>query len=525
MTKTFRTIAKLFSRHRGNAIDPDEIFLDSTNLPEFDRSQFEGRIERPIPRRAIVMLASGFLLVCLTFIGRLWFLQIESGAIYAAVSEDNRLEHSSVFATRGVIYDRYGLELASNSFQTTQEGEETPVRLYSDIEGLAHVLGYVRLPRKDTSGEYYEYQSTGQAGVEQIYDASLQGVNGTKIVERGARGDVRSESTIEQPVNGKNITLSLDAELTGALHHAIKNVANEVHFEGGAGVMMDIETGEIIALTSYPEYSSTILSRGKPAETIAGYLDDPRTPFLDRVVSGLYTPGSIVKPFLALGALHENIISPEKQLYSSGALIIPNPYFPDKPSVFRDWRAHGYVDMRHALAVSSDEYFYMVGGGYKDQEGLGISRIDHYMGLFGFGSLTGIALSNESEGVVPTPAWKAENFDGEEWLLGNTYHTAIGQYGFQVTPIQMVRAIAAIGNGGKLLTPVFKKEDAGPAVVLPFTESEYKVVRDGIRLSVLEGTAAALNVSYVKMAAKTGTAELGASKQFVNSLVICFFPY
>jgi penicillin-binding protein 2 len=314
------------------------------------------------------------------------------------------------------------------------------------------------------------------------------------------------------------------------LYEIMKTVAEDVGFQGGAAAIMDVESGELLALISYPEYNLTVLSNGEPKEEIDAMLADEQKPFLNRPVTGLYAPGSIIKPFIAVGALEENIISPYETINSTGALVIPNPYFPDQPSVFRDWKAHGLVDMRHAISVSSDQYFYIVGGGLPDQppleerEGLGIRRIDEYLRLFGFTTPTGIVFEGEPAGTIPTPEWKKETF-GEEWLLGNTYHTAIGQYGFQTTVLQALRAVSAIANGGKLVTPQVVKGVRGESETVPVSSENLQIVREGMRLSATEGTGQGLNVSYVSIAAKTGTAELGAAKDFVNSWVTGFFPY
>ncbi|KKW11684.1 MAG: Cell division protein ftsi/penicillin-binding protein 2 [Parcubacteria group bacterium GW2011_GWA2_49_9] len=213
---------------------------------------------------------------------------------------------------------------------------------------------------------------------------------------------------------------------------------------------------------------------------------------------------------------------------STGSLSVPNPFDPKKPTIFNDWKAHGAVDMRRALAVSSDVYFYEIGGGFEDQKGLGIATIEKYMRMFGFGSVPpGSDMFGEA-GVIPNPEWKKANFNGDGWRLGNTYHTAIGQYGFQVTPLQVVRAIAAVANGGKLLEPrLVEEKDVPPAYsVLPIQTSSFQIVREGMRDAVTEGgTAAGLFIPQVAVSAKTGTAELGTRKQFVNSWVVGFFPY
>jgi penicillin-binding protein 2 len=226
-----------------------------------------------------------------------------------------------------------------------------------------------------------------------------------------------------------------------------------------------------------------------------------------------------------MGVLDQKVIDPLTQILSTGSISVPNPYDKNKPTIFNDWRANGWTDLRHALAVSSDVYFYEVGGGYGAQKGLGVDGIEKYTRLFGFGTTTGVDFPGEQDGTIPDPAWKAENFSGEPWRIGDTYNTAIGQYGFQVTPIQAVRAVAAIANSGALLTPTFLKNDVTrPVSHVSLDPSYFQIVREGMRLCVTVGTCTALNVPYLDIAAKTGTAQLGVSKDLVNSWVIGFWP-
>jgi penicillin-binding protein 2 len=248
-------------------------------------------------------------------------------------------------------------------------------------------------------------------------------------------------------------------------------------------------------------------------------------PFLNRAVDGLYTPGSIVKPYIALGALTEGIIDPGTVIVTTGSISIPNPYDQTKSTTFKDWKNLGPLDMRHALAMSSDVYFYTVGGGYKDQKGLGITNIDKYLKMFGFGSTTLPSFVEGKAGTIPTPDWKKRTF-GEDWFLGDTYHTSIGQYGVQVTPIQIIRGVAAIANGGTILTPtILKGEDLPVDHVVDIPAKNFEVVREGMRLGVLQGTGVILNEPFVHLATKSGTAELGESRQKVNSWITGFWPY
>jgi penicillin-binding protein 2 len=504
-------------------IEPDEIFLDSSNLPEFDRHQFEGRLEKPIQPRSILYIGGFFLIILMFFVFRLGYLQLVHGDDNVQKAENNRLRQTPVFAERGLIYDRNHTLLAWNV--PNEEDDSFSLRRYIDLSGLSHVLGYVKYPTKDSSGFYYREQLGGVDGIEGFDDAALAGTNGLQIVETNALGKVQSESVINPPIHGANITLSIDASLQNELYKQIGDLKEKAGFTGGAGVIMDIKTGEILAMTSYPEFNSQVMTDGKDSATINRYNKDINHPFLDKVVSGLYTPGSIVKPYMALAALQEKIIDPAKQILSTGSITVPNPYFPELSSVFRDWKALGWMDMRHALAMSSDVYFYTVGGGFGDQKGLGIDAIDSYLRLFGFGSDMSSEFFSGKSGTIPTPQWKAANFSGEPWRLGDTYHTAIGQYGFQVTPIQAVRAIASIANGGSLLEPTIFANQPVHKSAVPIEQQNFKIVQEGMRLGVTDGISAVLNVPYVDVASKTGTAELGVSKDLVNSWVTGFFPY
>lgn len=507
-------------------IDPDEIFLDSQNLPDFDIHQFEGRIEKPISKRALSLLALIFVCVGGVFLYKLWDLQIIDAAGYSQKSENNRLADSIVFANRGVIFDRNEVPLVWNDLN--EINGDFARRMYATSTGLSTVLGYVKYPTKDSSGFYYQTTYVPKDGIEKMYNEQLSGVNGYKLTETDALGKATSLKVVEPPVDGGNLHLSIDAGVQKTMYKAMLEYAARAGYRGGGGVIMDVESGEIIAMASFPEYDSNALSLGTDSAKITGYLTDKNNPFLNRVVSGLYTPGSIVKPFIAMGALTEGIISPEKQILSTGSLSIPNPYNKDQPTVFRDWKAHGLVNMRRAIAVSSNVYFFEIGGGFEGQKGLGISRIEKYMRMFGFGEKTGIESYTEKAGVIPNPTWKKTLFGAdEEWRLGDTYNTSIGQYGVQVTPLQAVRAIGAIANGGKLLYPtVIKPNDAYQSLStpVPLAEENFQIVREGMRMTVTEGTAQSLSFPFVKVAAKTGTAELGPTKSLVNSWTVGYFP-
>ncbi len=510
-------------------IDPDEIFLDSENLPNFNKQQFEGRLEKPIPKRSIVFLSSFFIIVLGFFVWRTVDLQIVNGEAYLEKSENNTLNKHPIFADRGLIYDRNDVLLAWNKWpEEDLDKMSFPKRAYYHEPGFSHLLGYTSAPAKDSAGFYWQDRFIGKDGVEKYYDEKLTGQNGVKITETDAVGKVQSENIVLLPIEGEDIILTIDSRIQKEMYKAISEMAHNVSFQGGSGLIMDIQNGELLSIVNYPEYDSNILSEGKDREKINSFLDDKGKVFLNRSISGLYSPGSIVKPFLAYGALEEEIITPEKEILANGTISIPNPYYPELKSVFKDHGIFGYVDMRKAISVSSDIYFYEIGGGFEDQQGLGILKIDEYSKMFGIGLKTGIDIKGEQAGLIPDPEWKARVFDGDPWRVGDTYNTAIGQYGFQVTPIQMVKAVAGLANKGKLFTPHILKDDNKkvlPEEELLLDEDKLKVIFEGMRMAVTEGTCLALNTPEVEVSAKSGTAQVGFGNTNTNSWIIGFFPY
>ena len=505
-------------------IYPDEIFLDSKNISGFDTSQFEGRLEKPIGKKTFIYMGGLIGFLGLFFVSRIFFLQIFEGEKFTARSERNSFKKENIIPLRGAIYDNVGTVLIWN-------GEEG--RTYADIPGLGHILGYTGLPSKEDFKKKPDIPSenmVGKDGIEEKYDEILRGVLGVKLMERDSQGNAISESVQVLPQNGQNLTLTIDSKVQSYLYTAMESVAKERNFEGGAAVIMDVASGNILAMASVPEYRSKVLSEGGPASLINGYINDKNKPFLNRAISGLYAPGSVVKPFVALAALNEGIISPEKKIFSAGQISIPNPFFPDKKSIFKDWKAHGWVDMRHALAVSSDVYFYEIGGGYQDIRGLGINKIHEYAKKFRLGEKTGVDLEGEAEGTVPNPQVKEKNNpDDPAWRLGDTYISAIGQGYFLTTPIEMAVYASSIANNGKIVVPrLVKNENFYPEVPQKnagIPEEYFKIIKEGMRMAVTEGTAQGLSYPDLKIAAKTGTAEVGGKKNFSHSWIIGFYPY
>ena len=521
----------LFRRaQRNHEIAPDEIFLDSSNLPGHNAVQFEGRVVQALSNRAILAVGLVFCLVALAFALRAFSLEVIDGSSYADISRNNTLDRTLVFATRGLILDRNETELAWNEVESGTSASSSPfaLRKYTTLPGFAHILGFVQYPKADSKGNWWREEFVGKSGVELAFNDTLRGQNGSSMVETDARKAVQRENIVASPQHGTDLKLSIDADIQTALHRILSEKARAQGYRGGAAVVMDVRTGEIIALTSFPEYDNQAFNDGNTAQVRAA-LSNARTPMLDRAISGLYAPGSIMKLIFAAAALNEGTISPEKKILSKGAITLPNPYDPSKPSIFRDWTVHGWVDMREAIAVSSDEYFYVVGGGYGEQKGLGITKLDEYARLFGLGSTTGFILPGEAAGVIPTPAWKARVFPNDPtWRTGDTYHTSIGQYGFQITPLQAVRYVAAIGNGGKLLTPQLTASSTPKWKDIGIPDEHLQVVREGMRLAVTstrkDSTLNLYQIPGIVLAGKSGTAQLGANNEWVNSWNIGYWP-
>lgn len=498
--------------------------MDAKNIPGFEVERFEGTIEKPISGKSFWGLGIFFAVVFLIFAVKIFSLQVVYGGVFAARSENNRLRKVSILPNRGIIYDRNGKKLAWNGMDS---------RSYSNLPGLDNVIGYVGFPSKKdarSERELFSKEMVGKDGIEKEYNNILKGKAGLKLMETDSRGKLVSESVQRDSQSGQGVVLSIDADIQSKFFKILKSVADERNFTGGAGLLIDVKNGEILSMVTYPEYDSAVLSRGGPKEEIRKLINNKDKPFLNRAISGLYSPGSIIKPLMAVAALNEHVISPEKKIFSSGKISLPNPYFPDKINIFWDWKAHGWVDMRRALAVSSNVYFYEVGGGFKDQQGLGITRIMEYAKKFGLGLLTGIDLNGEKKGMVPSPEWKKNNAADPIWRIGDTYNTSIGQGFYQVTPIQMAVYVSAIANGGTILKPHLLRysNKENPPIgsrKLNIPAQYFKVPREGMRMSVLLGTSLGLNISSVKIGAKTGTAQVGISKRRVNSWVMGFFPY
>jgi penicillin-binding protein 2 len=287
---------------------------------------------------------------------------------------------------------------------------------------------------------------------------------------------------------------------------------------------MDVRSGELLALVSLPSFDANLFSSPTSTDQFAHVFEDRARPLVDRTYMEVKSPGSIFKPLVAAAALQEGVVTPGTQITSTGSISIQDEYNPDVRYIFRDWAAHGTMDLYRGIARSSDVYFYYLAGGYAQNgqqlfEGLGIDRLARYTRAAGFGEPTGIDLRGEAEGLVPDPTWKEEQF-GEPWVLGDTYTNGIGQGYLTVTPLQMAVLASAIANGGELLQPrVVTALRSGEAVTttervvhgeLPVDDANLAVIRDAMRITADPGgTALGGEPDGVIIGGKTGTAEFG----------------
>jgi penicillin-binding protein 2 len=406
-----------------------------------------------------------------------------------------------------------------------------PVREYADYQGLGHILGFVgKMTEEDLKENpgYKPFYEIGKEGIEASYETYLRGNPGILEIEIDSRGREQREVKETLPDPGHNLTLSLDAELEDVLTKSLGAEVRALHTTGGAAVAINPQTGEILALTSFPTYDNNLFTRLTSKEEYEALLSDANRPLFNRAIAGTYPSGSTIKPVIAAAGLQEGVITANTTINDPGEIKIGNYIYPD-------WKAHGLVDVRKAIAVSCNVFFYSVAGGWDKIKGLGIAKVDEYLKKFGFGSQTGIDLPGEAAGLVPDPAWKEKN-KHEMWYLGDTYHLGIGQGDFLVTPLQLATAYAAIANGGELLKPhlvtkitdqdgreifVAKKEIIRDNFV---DKANIQIVREGMREAVTSGSAQLLNGLPVAVAAKTGTAQFGAEGK-THGWEAAFAPY
>ena len=540
-------------------------------MPPFERT---GGLNMQFRARAALVVV---LLVFFIIIVRLWYLQVVEGNYFRDRSENNRLQTVFIPPPRGLIKDRNGKDIVANrpSFNVELIAEDTPdekqsVRalarvigvetdslieklrqqkrrrkfepklllkdasrdvvakvaaaryrlpgiivsvvparnyLYGDI--AAHVLGYVReiTQKQLESPRYPGYMLgdiIGQYGLESRWEQFLQGQRGRQRVIVNATGTRVGELSSDSEVSGSTINLTLDFNVQKAADAALEG-------KKGAIVAIDPRTGEILALSSSPRFDPNMFAGELTAADRTFLQQDKKE--VNRAVQGTYPPGSVFKIFMALGGLSEGVITPKDHINCSGSYRFAG----------RDYRCwlktgHGTVELLSALTQSCDVYFYTVG------QRLGIDGIKEYASLFGLGEKTGIELSDESSGLVPSQEWKRQRFH-ERWYPGETLSVSIGQGAVTVTPLQITNGVGAVVNGGTLYRPTLVKsiissdghllEEVSPEIVrnIKLKPEIVKAVKEGLVNVVngARGTArkAQLNKALnITVGGKTGTAQV-----------------
>ncbi len=414
----------------------------------------------------------------------------------------------------------------------------TPGRTYAGGPLFAHILGYVGAiePGEVTAYLAKGYPlnaSVGRDGIEHVYQDVLRGQPGRRLVL--STPDGRELTTLgDEPARpGDNVELAVDSGLQRSVATALKSGIDGglrepdqgVHpLAAGAAVVLDVHTGEVLAMVSLPSYDANLFNGAASAQTISSVLQDPARPLVDRSYMEAHAPGSTFKPLVAAAALQEGIATPGTTITSTGAITVQDVYDPGVTYTFHDWTVNGTMNLEQGIARSSDVYFYYLAGGYTERgkqlfTGLGPDRIAEYARAAGLGSPTGVDLPGETDGLVPDPAWK-QRAVGDPWYLGDTYTYGIGQGYLTATPLQMGVLAAAIANGGDVLVPHVVRgiEDDGylnlvPAQVkrrLPVSPEHLQTVRDGMHLAASDGNTAALGKPVgIDIGGKTGTAEFG----------------
>ena len=522
---------------------------------------FEGRLTALV---AVIAALFGILVI------RLWQIQIVQGDYFLRLSEENRVRVTTVPAPRGVIMDQRSRPLAVNRpaftvallpnemrhieqevrvvarllgmdpaditrrLSAAQDRPFAPVRLRWDVpkqvvaaieEGgldlpgvlvevdpvrqylyrdlAAHLLGYVgeinEQELRTLRGQGYELGDLiGKDGVERVYDRYLRGHDGENQSEVDAQGRiVRTIGTIPAKP-GNAVVLGLDLDVQRAAEEGLGNRL-------GAVIAMDAHTGAILALASHPAFDPNLFAGGITPAAWTGLLRDPRTPLVDRAIQGTYPTGSVFKIVTGSAALELGLVRPGTRFYCPGFYALGD-------RIFHDHETHGDLNFLDAIAKSCDFVFWTL------SRPVGPDHLAEFARMFGLGRATGIDLPLEGAGVIPDPAWKERTFK-EPWYPGDTLNMAVGQGYVLATPLQVARLLAAVANGGDLVTPHVVSEIHAPdghviAQIAPPAAGRVRlsaqtmgVLQAGLAAVVTRGTAASIQIPGMAVAGKTGTAE------------------
>jgi penicillin-binding protein 2 len=379
--------------------------------------------------------------------------------------------------------------------------EVEPGREYLYGEIGAHLIGYLGKPSpsqlkdpafQDVSPDMF----IGQWGIEKLFDSSLRGTPGSRIIEVNALGREIRLLQEKMPMKGKDITLSMDVNLEKEAEKAFGEKA-------GALVAIKPDTGEILGMVSKPSFDPNLFTRGISREKWAAIIEDRKNPMLNRALQSQYPPGSTFKIVTAVAGLEEKVITPSTKVECRGGINVGRWHFGCwKPG------GHGIISLHRAIVESCDVFFYEVG------RRLGIDKIYKYATALGLGRKTGVELGKERQGLIPNTRWKIEN-KKLPWFIGETFNASIGQGYVAVTPIQLAVMTSAIANGGTVYKPLLLK-DSRPVISgrLNISPDNLETVGKGLFgvVNEPEGTGWAAKSDIVTIAGKTGTAQVITQK-------------
>ena len=415
------------------------------------------------------------------------------------------------------------------------------MRYYPLAETMAHVLGYVgRINEQElqqvNSTNYRATNFIGKSGIEKYYEDLLHGQVGYQQIETDVSGRTLRILSKQTPISGAKIYLTLDARLQKAAYEALEG-------RRGAVVAISVKKGDLLAMVSSPSYDPNLFVNGISSNDYQELANAPERPLYNRAVRGLYPPASTVKPFMAIAGLEKQIVNTDTKIYDPGWYKLPNV-----KHLYRDWKrtGHGIVNLKRAITVSCDPYFYQLGNK------MGISNMEDMFMQFGFGQLSHVDLLEEAPGLVPSPHWKRAS-KGVHWYPGDTLITAIGQGFMLASPLQMANATASLSQHGKRFRPHLLhlsidergiKHHFKPVEEYPIQlhdEEYWSIVVEAMQavVSSPEGTAAYRygRLKTYTIAAKTGTAQVFSGNQYEkkayndipealrnNTLFIAFAP-
>lgn len=393
----------------------------------------------------------------------------------------------------------------------------------STVLSLSHILGYEGKlnPRELDSlykKGYLPSDTLGKSGVEKNYETQLRGVYGKQKIEVNALGKEQSSIAEEAPQPGAQLTLSIDSKMQEQLERIMQEKMALAGKKRGAGIVLNPNNGEVLALVSLPAFDNNDFSGGISKDKYNGYLNNPDHPLFNRAFGGNYPSGSTIKPVFAAAALQEGIINPSTSFLSNGGLRVGSWFFPD-------WKfgGHGTTNVRKSLAESVNTFYYYIGGGYDSFQGLGVDTMVEYLKKFHFSEALGIDVPGEVNGFVPSRDWREKS--GGRWYVGDTYNLSIGQGDLLVTPLQIAAMTSYFASGGtmykphvvKTITdPVSKQKEEIPTSVLVkniVSKTHVDTVRLGMRDCALVGSCQRLASLPFTAAGKTGTAQWNAAKE------------